>query len=194
MNVPMEPAVFLEGSAINLCIVRRMDAPQYMQWLNDAETASFLSAHLPVTMEKELEFLDSMLNSDPAKNIILGIWHKETERLIGNIGLHNIHPRDHHAMMGIFIGCKELWGKGLGREAMILLLRYCFDTLNLQKVWLEHWDHNQRGHRAYVAAGFKEVGRLRRHRFVSGAWRDQVVMDILREEFFALHGGGTEKP
>jgi len=188
MGISTEPVVFIEGLNVDLCVVRRMDAPRYIQWLNDAETASFLNAHLPVTIEKELEFMDGMLKADPTKDIMLGIWHRENGELIGNIGLHNIHPRDHHGMMGIFIGNKDLWGMGYGREAMIMLLRYAFETLNLHKVWLSHWDHNERGHRAYVAVGYKEIGRFRSHRFVAGQWRDEVLMDILREEFFAIHG------
>jgi hypothetical protein len=35
-----------------------------------------------------------------------------------------------------------------------------------------------------------EEGRAREHRYVRGAYVDQLVMGILREEFHALHGAG----
>jgi len=158
-----------------------------MDWLNDQETAQLLGGHLPLTLEREYEFLDPALTQTTDKGIILAIWLKDKQgrptRLIGNVGLHNMNQRNQFAELGIFIGDKKCWSKGYGTEAMRTLVRYAFETLNLRKVTLRHFSHNARGRAAYLKVGFKEVGRYHEHLWVAGAWRDEVHMELFREEF-----------
>ncbi len=183
MNVQSShPPVFLAGDKIDLCPVRSEDAPLYARWINDEETANFLLWHKPITLEKEKAFLEEMVNADPAKTVHCAIWQKNPKVLIGNTSLMDIDPRHHFATLGIFIG-KPYWNAGFGTEAMRMLVRYGFDSLNLHKIILYHWDFNHRAHRAYTKVGFQEVGRLRRHRYIGGQWRDEVIMDLLREDF-----------
>jgi RimJ/RimL family protein N-acetyltransferase len=37
--------------------------------------------------------------------------------------------------------------------------------------------------RAQAAAGYREVGRWQRDRFVDGEWRDHVLTEVLREDW-----------
>jgi RimJ/RimL family protein N-acetyltransferase len=182
-NSGRDPVTFLEGERISLCPLRREDAHQYTIWLNDDEVSQFLLMHQPLTLEAELEFLDRVLTQKVDEGVILGIWLQQPRKLIGGVGLHAIHRRDRHAELGVFIGEKEQWAKGLGPEAMRLLIRYGFDTLNLRKILLCHYSHNARGRAAYDKLGFQEVGRLKEHRWIAGAWRDEHIMEIFRDEF-----------
>ncbi len=43
---------------------------------------------------------------------------------------------------------------------------------------------NERGQKAFKSAGFKEAGVRRRGYFTMGEFRDIIIMDILKEEFF----------
>lgn len=178
-----DPVTFLAGERISLCPLRREDAYQYTVWLNDEEVSQFLLMHLPLTVEAELEILDRMLTQKVDEGLVLGIWLGKPRKLIGGVGLHEIHQRDRHAELGVFIGEKEQWGKGLGPEAMRLLTRYGFETLNLRKILLRHYNHNNRGRAAYEKLGFQEVGRLKEHRWIAGAWRDEIVMELFKEAF-----------
>jgi RimJ/RimL family protein N-acetyltransferase len=178
-----DPVTFLKGERIVLCPLRREDAHQYTVWLNDEEVSQFLLMHQPMTVEAELEFLDRALTQKVDEGVILGIWLGQPRKLIGGVGLHGIHRRDRHAELGIFIGEKGQWGQGLGPEAMRLLIRYGFETLNLRKILLRHYSHNARGRAAYEKLGFQEVGRLKEHRWIAGAWRDEHIMEIFRNEF-----------
>ena len=176
------PPVFLSGEKVDLCPLRVEDAPRYQEWINDKETAEFLFSHKPITLEKEKSLLETMVNTDPGKNVHCGIWRKESRELIGNTSLVNIEDRHRFATLGIFLG-KPYWNAGFGTEAMRMLVRYGFDSLNLRKIVLHHWDFNHRGHRAYVKVGFREAGRLHEHRYIAGQWRDEVIMELMREDF-----------
>src|SRR5204862_77624 len=80
---------------------------------------------------------------------------------VGNCGLHEIDPVDRHATLGIVIGRKEQWGKGLGSDAVTLLCRHAFDGLGLHKVCLSCYATNERGLRLYARTGFTPEGRRR---------------------------------
>jgi len=86
-------------------------------------------------------------------------------------------------MLGIVIGEKGYWGKGYGQDAVRLLLDYGFNLLNLNSVMLGTFSFNQRAIHCYKKVGFKEIGRRRQARIIAGTAYDNVLMDILAEEF-----------
>jgi RimJ/RimL family protein N-acetyltransferase len=109
---------------------------------------------------------------------------KPSKELIGVCLLMGISPRNRSAILAIMIGRKDLWGQGLGKEALGLLLGYGFRELNLNRIELHVMADNERGIRAYRAVGFREVGREREAWYRDGVWSDTVTMDILQREYF----------
>lgn len=177
------PVTFLETEKIKLCPMRKEDLNIYLKWLNNGTMVNYLMTHFPVSKDAEEATLDKMLTADPSDSVNLGIWLKEPETLIGNLGLLKIDNLHRHAMIGIFIGDEENWGKGYGTEAMSLIMEYGFKTLNLRKIWLGYMGHNDRGRAAYDKLGFREIGRYREHRFINGKYEDEVLMEIFKDEF-----------
>lgn len=108
-------------------------------------------------------------------------------KVIGGIGLHGQRRRDGTAQFGIGINDPEYIGKGCGRDAVNVLLRWAFQVQNYRRIWLDVWGTNERAIRAYRACGFVEEGRLRQHVYVNGVYQDQVVMGLLRAEWEARH-------
>ena len=115
--------------------------------------------------------------------VILTFGVKVSDASLGNSGLHQIASLHCHAEWGIFIGRPEEWGKGYGREVARTMLRYGFDTLNLNRIYLRVNADNERGIKAYEAAGFEREGVLRSQTFVEGKYVDMVMMGVLRDEW-----------
>lgn len=61
----------------------------------------------------------------------------------------------------MIVGEKNYWGRGYGTEALSLLIKYCFNTLNLYRVELEVFEFNKRAIKVYQKCGFKEEGQRR---------------------------------
>ena len=55
----------------------------------------------------------------------------------------------------------------------------------LNRVELETFDFNKRAQKCYLKVGFKEVGRRRKARFIDGKYHDDIIMDILKDEWLA---------
>jgi RimJ/RimL family protein N-acetyltransferase len=95
---------------------------------------------------------------------------------------------DRRATLGIMIGDKACWSRGFGTDAILTVLRYGFEELNLNRVDLTCDERNGRGIACYRKCGFAEEGRMRQHRFSKGRYWDTLVMAVLADEFFATEG------
>jgi RimJ/RimL family protein N-acetyltransferase len=66
-----------------------------------------------------------------------------------------------YADLAIAIGENELRGKGLGQNAMKLVLEFAFHELNLHRVQLTVFDYNIQAIKLYEKLGFKHEGMYR---------------------------------
>jgi len=171
----------LEAKRVYLSPARVEDADLYITWLNDPEVTNFLGAsHNTLTFLNEKKMLEEILSK---KDPFFAIIDKQSDKLIGNVGLFNIDRLSQKSEIGIFIGNKDFRNKGIGQEVMTLMVDYGFNILNLHSIYLNTYSFNERAIAAYKKIGFKEVGRLRESYQVGRKYFDTVIMDILYHEF-----------
>lgn len=176
---------FLIGEKIYFRSLEREDAPLLVPWVNDTEVTRTLELfYRPTPLQIEVDFIDRIYKSE--HDVVFGITVRETDKLIGVTGLHQINFKNRRAVFGIFIGEKSEWGKGYGTEATALITRYAFETLNLNRVGLQVYEDNDRGIKAYERVGFKPEGILRQMMYREGRYWNTIIMSILREEWEAL--------
>ena len=87
------------------------------------------------------------------------------------------------------IGNREQWGKGYGREAMDLVLKYGFDELNLHRIQLTVFEYNERAIALYEKLGFRREGVFREFMQREGQRYDMYLYGLLRREWAALRAG-----
>ncbi len=147
-------------------------------WANDAAAARLDFAYRPVDMMVHQQWWES-LGKDPTK-VVFAIRKIDLPLIIGYVQITGINATHRCAEIGIRIGAEQNRGQGLGQEALHLAVGFCWNHLNLNRVQLIVFKHNQRAIRAYHAAGFKKEGVLRKAAFIGGEWVDLVPMAILR--------------
>jgi RimJ/RimL family protein N-acetyltransferase len=131
----------------------------------------------PLAKEKEI------LERISKEGYTFAIIEKEKETVIGNCGLMNVDFISRKADLGIFIGDKELRGKGYGAEAIMLLLDFAFNILNLNNIMLTVKEFNSRAIKCYEKCGFKTIGRRREAEIFGSKRYDEIYMDVLASEF-----------
>jgi diamine N-acetyltransferase len=174
----------LIGKRVRLRAIERADLPHFVEWLNDPDVSRGLSLNVPLSQDMEEGWFDALKNH-PAEERPLGIEIQTEEgwKLIGNLGLMNISWLNRLAEVGIFIGEKQYWSQGYGRDAMVLMLRYAFNNLGFNRVWLRVFETNRRAVRSYEKAGFVHEGRMRQAQFQEGCFIDVLLMSALRAEW-----------
>jgi RimJ/RimL family protein N-acetyltransferase len=176
----------LTGEKCYLSPVQAEDAEGWAAWFTDLDVTLPLGdeAYTVTGLEAEREgVLQTMRGHDPVFSIV----RLDTDELIGRCLLFSVNRTDRSAMLGILIGEKSCWNQGYGSEALILLLDYAFNLLNLNSVMLGVFAFNQRAAASYRKVGFQEIGRRRQARIVGGQAYDVILMDLLAEEFRARH-------
>ena len=181
----------LEGKLVRLRPPEPADLDRAYTWINDQEVIYFLGARYPMSYADEERWLREAASSNFARGVALAIETKDGTH-IGNLGLHNPNPEDRTAALGILIGEKGYWSKGYGTDAVTTLLRFAFAQMNLNRVYLEVFEYNERAIVCYRKCGFVEEGRLRQHRFKHGRYCDALIMGILRQEFEARQGDAED--
>ncbi len=175
------PPVPLAGQLVRLRPAAREDVPLFVRWFNDPDVLHWLHlSEMPrPTLQSETERFERHQH-DPFRRT----WIIETAdgEPVGNIGLVGIDDVHFRAELGISIGEKECWGRGLGTDAIRVLLRYAFTELGLRRVTLITDADNERGVRCYEKCGFRREGLLRGHRLRYGEPLDMIAMAVLKED------------
>jgi RimJ/RimL family protein N-acetyltransferase len=105
--------------------------------------------------------------------------------LIGSVGLRDIDPEHRQAELGFWIG-RDWWGQGYAREAAGAVLRFGFETLDLNRICAHHMARNPASGRVLLALGMQREGVLRQRVRKWGKYEDVVLYAILRAD---LDGG-----
>jgi RimJ/RimL family protein N-acetyltransferase len=102
---------------------------------------------------------------------------------IGDMGMNWVVPHHRLAMLGASIGEPAYWGGGYGTDALLLIVDYAFDWLDMHKVWLMTMALNARVVRQMEKVGFTLECRQREGTWVDGKPVDGLTYGILREEW-----------
>jgi len=180
----------LHGERIRLRAAEKEDIKAFLRWVNDPEVTEHLLLVSPMSRFEEEQWYELMMKQ-PVNEHVLVIDIKDQSpqgdyRPIGTCQFHNIDWRNRSAEIGILIGEKSFWDQGYGSETMRLMLDHGFGTWNLHRIWLQVYEENKRGIRAYEKAGFQYEGKYRQAHYQHGRYYDVHLMSVLKEEWKAL--------
>lgn len=126
---------------------------EYLGWLSDPEVNAYLEVrHAPPNSMEELQAYVHRCNiSDDT--LLLGIYGAGDAH-IGNIKLGPINWNHRRAEIGIIVGEKTAWGKGVATRAIRMLTEYASDHLRLRRLTAGCYEENTGSRRAFEKAGF----------------------------------------
>lgn len=110
--------------------------------------------------------------------IVLGIYLKSNDTLLGKILLFNYVQESRRAEIGFGIG-SHFWGKGIVSEAAKALVAYAFDTLNLRRIEAEIDPDNVSSGNVLKRLGFIKEGVLRERWEINGAVSDSALYGLI---------------
>lgn len=182
------PVINMRGEKVGLGPATRAMIPLVSKWENDFGVCVWSGDSFePRTREQAEADFDRHFKGGPHDWFGFVIYELATMRLIGVCDIRRIDYVRGTAEMGIEIGEPDCWGKGYGTEAVILMLDYAFNGLHLHNMMLDTSSFNERAIRAYLKAGFREIGRRREAKRIAGRYYDEVFMDCLATEFESPH-------
>ena len=171
----------IEGARLRLRPVEERDLPSILRWLVEPEVLHWWDDALPDLVAARHEYLDP----DPH----VPLWRyiiEENGRGIGFAQWYHAYFGEEYersAGIDIFIGEPDARDRGLGTEAVRMLLELLFEVRGVHRVTIDPETGNERAIRAYQKAGFRLDGVLRHNDFLRGEYVDTQMMSILEDEW-----------
>jgi ribosomal-protein-alanine N-acetyltransferase len=151
----MEPMIVKENDILTERLILKpfetQDITQdYVNWLNDPNVNQFLEISKTQSLESVIAWVN-WTNNDPTRKLF-GIFMNQLH--IGNLTLYDIEHTHRSLRIGITIGRKELWGKGLGVEALENACSFIFNSMNFHRIEAGIYEPNVNSIKLFTKAGF----------------------------------------
>ncbi len=108
---------------------------------------------------------------------------KEDNRTVGYSLSHVNFKTEVFELRRIVISDK---GKGYGKEAILGIIKYCFEVLKCNRFWLDVYPDNEKGIKLYKSIGMHHDGTLRQSYKSERGYLDQMIFSILKDEYFKV--------
>lgn len=141
----------LRGTLTALSPMTEADQTKFCLWLQSDELRSLIDDSRVPGIEDQMKWYKRAQQADRKFFSIITV---PDGVLIGNCGYVDIDPVRQEATLRITIGNPDYVGKGLGTDAVELLVRYGFEFMSLKKIMLKVLDSNPRAIRTYEKVGF----------------------------------------
>lgn len=168
---------------IYLSPVNPEDYEFFTKWMNDSRVTDWVNTTKSISsMTSEKSFLEDIAkNSDPSTKA-LAIIKKDGDKLLWLVDLWRINYIDQIATIWIWIWDFEEHNKWYGADALNAILLFGFHTLNLRNIDLHVFAFNEWAIRCYQKVWFKEYWRRKDMHYCNWKFRDEIYMDITKEE------------
>lgn len=145
-----------------------------LNWVNNPSLRLYTGTRFPITkIEHEKWFFNK--SQDPY-NKTFGIQVKETKKIIGLVGNNHFDALDRTTSIFIYLGETEDRNCGYGKETLNLFTKFCFNSLNVHKVWAHIFDFNKASITLFAKSGYTQEGILKEHIYRDGKYHDVVFL------------------
>jgi RimJ/RimL family protein N-acetyltransferase/glycosyltransferase involved in cell wall biosynthesis len=149
-------SVILAGEKVALVSMTEADQPSFQRWLSEnADLRSLIDDSRVPSMDDQMRWFARVQQPDRRFFSLVTV---PDGVLVGNAGFVDIDPKVSQATLRITIGNPAFLGKGLGSEAVMLLVRYAFSIAAWKRLTLKVLRDNVRAVRTYEKAGFIPSG------------------------------------
>ena len=157
----------LLGKSSKLCIFTEAHINhEYIKWLNDPHVVKYSNQRFTKhDIDSCNAYFQSFKNTE---NLFLAIHLKDNNKFIGTMTVYYSPPHK-VADIGLMIGDRDYWSKGLGYDAWQILMTYMLQTKKVRKVTGGTLSCNLGMVNIMKKAGMQSDGERIKHELVDGS-------------------------
>ncbi len=165
--------------------IEHAKSAKYLKWMRDYDVIKTLN--LLSYVEKQVsaeELIDYCKTMDLADNILFfALFVRESNDFVGTVKIGKIDLELLTADVGIMIGEKQHWGKGLAQDSLHAVCKYLFDNRQLRKLTCGLMAINPAMEIVFKKLGFQVEGRFRKADYYEDQYIDHIYMGCFKDEF-----------
>lgn len=170
----------IETKRLRLRPVTLADAADMFEYASDADNTYFVFPQHTTIDDTRFSIANYFMNEPLGK---FGIELKDEGKLIGTIDIR-VDARKQSAEIGYALNARYQ-RKGFATEAAFAVMKFGFETLELEKVHATCNKENIASEAVMKKLGMQKEGELRHHElWKNGEWINLLQYGILRHEYF----------
>ena len=166
---------------VSLRVAEPNDAENVYRWENDMQVWRDSETRVPYSMRQIEQFL--LNNNDLVSERQLRLMIEDTQNgtVVGCIDIYDYDEFNARAGFGILIDQKYR-GQGYAKNAIVLLLDYCFNTLLLNQIYTLVLATNLESLLLFESIGFERCGVKKQWYKTADGFIDQVELQYINKK------------
>ena len=173
--------ILISSRRLSLKVLKLSDSTSMFKYRSNP-IVSLYQNWKPRTIDDVVDFISKLpdVPNIPDTWYQLGIFIKENNKLIGDLGIHFI---DNLQVEIGFTLSLEYQGKGLATEAVVEVINYLLSDLKKHRIVASVDPRNIKSMALLKGIGMREEAHFRKSIWLNEQWSDDVVFAILDEEW-----------
>ena len=173
--------MFTQNENIIIRAAEPYDADLIYNWENDQEIWRVSETYIPYSLYQIEQFL---MNNDlfSMRQIRIMIEKNNNNTCIGCIDIYDFDPIHMRAGIGILIQ-KDYRKLGFARQALELIIHYCFNTLMLKQIYCLIDVLNNDSIKLFTNIGFEQCGLRKEWIKTPNGFIDEIEFQLINKDF-----------
>ena len=172
--------MFIKNDIVTLRIAEPHDAELIYPWENDMDVWRDSETRVPFSRMQIEEFLLNNNDLMSMKQLRLMIEDTQNGNQVGCIDIYDYDEFNSRAGFGILID-EKYRGKDYAKNAISLLLKYCFNTLLLNQIYALVLKTNVNSIKLFESVGFVKCGERKQWYKTTEGFVDQIEYQYIRK-------------
>lgn len=172
--------MFIKNDIVTLRIAEPHDADLIYRWENDMEVWRDSETRVPYSMHQIERFLLNNNDLVSEKQLRLMIEDTKNGTSVGCIDIYDYDEFNGRAGFGILIDEKDR-GRDFAKNAISLLMKYCFNTLLLNQIYALVLATNANSIKLFESIGFVRCGLKKQWYRTADGFVDQIEYQYIKK-------------
>ena len=165
--------MFIKNDKVSLRVAEPNDADLVYRWENDMQVWRDSETRVPYSMRQIEQFLLNNNDLTSERQLRLMIDDAKNGTPVGCIDIYDYDVFNSRAGFGILID-EKYRSQGFAKNAILLLLDYCFNTLLLNQIYALVLKSNSVSIKLFESVGFERCGLKKQWYKTSDGFIDQI--------------------
>ena len=166
----------MNNKKLELKKITKNDLKIIVKWRNDPSIMKYNRQYILLNMDHEDKWFHSISQRDSKRKMFVFKYGKD---IIGVGGLINLDKKNRNADVAIILGETKMHGKGLGTQALELLVDFGFNKLKLHRIGAEIFEYNKISLKLFQKLNFNKEATLKDSLWRNGKWWNVHIFSII---------------